>query len=113
CFGNELSRLRRASAHPCWIFMSACSSSELRCIMHDRLPGEAASQTWHESLETAEHQPQEMRIGKFCFRSLPHNDRPKRWNNEKALIVRAERDHHVRRRILANADVCPLRGLPW
>src|SRR2546430_7940956 len=74
-FGNELSRLRRASAQSCWILTSACSSPESCFTMPDRLPDEAASQTRHGSLDPAEQQPQEMRIGKFCFRSLPHNGR--------------------------------------
>src|SRR5438270_4621543 len=81
-------------------------------IMPDRLPDEPASQTCRGSLATAKHEPQETCIGKFRFRSLSHNDRLKRRNNEQTLIVRAERDHHVSRRIRGNANVCPLRGSP-
>src|SRR5262249_31987047 len=44
--------------------------------------------------------------------SLPDNDRFQRGNNEQALVMRAERHYHVRRRILADANAGPLRVLP-
>src|SRR5246127_2109008 len=61
----ELSPFMRASAQSCWILVSACSSSDLFFMLHDRLPGERTSQTWHESLDPTEHELQEMRIRKF------------------------------------------------
>src|SRR5438046_8657399 len=63
------------------------------------------------SISAAEYESQKIRGREFCMRSLSHNQGVQRWNDEQELITRAECHHHVGRRVLGDANTCPLRAL--
>src|SRR6267378_2531299 len=60
----------------------------------------------------AESKTQKIAVRKLRTHSLPDDDCVQRWDNEQALIIRAERNDHVGRRSFAIADVDPTRALP-
>src|SRR6516165_6622173 len=53
-----------------------------------------------------------MRVRKVSTRSLSDNDCFQRRDNKQPLVMRSQRHHHVRRRILADANAGPMRVLP-
>src|SRR5436190_11620459 len=60
-----------------------------------------------------QNEAQKVCVGKFCAHSLTHDERVHRGNDKQALIIRAERNYHVRWRRPANTDATPSRALPF